>query len=126
MSDPSKKTNAEAPETLSEAERMSQIRDLLVGPVIADEQVRRDQSINRLDQTIADQAETIDALRVRINDLEQAHRLQTERLDLRLLGMVEALITDEQGLRNRLAKNDQLKAHLGEVRTRAKGSEQAN
>lgn len=126
MSDPSKKANSEATETLSEAERMARIRDLLVGPVIADEQVRRDQSIGRLDQSIADQSQTIAALTARISDLEQAHRLETERLDLRLLGMVEALITDEKGLRDRLAKSDQLKAYVGEVQKRAKGSDQAN
>lgn len=102
---------------------MSRIRDLLVGPVIADEQARHDQSVGRLDQALADQSETIAALKARIGELEQAQCAEIERLDLRLLGMMEALLVDQQSLRARLAENEQLKPYLDGVAERAKGSE---
>ncbi len=107
---------------LSEAERMSRIRDLLVGPVIADEQARHDQSVGRLDQALTDQAQAIAALQTRIGELEQAQLAEIERLDLRLLGMMEALLVDQQSLRARLAENEHLKPYLGEAADRAKGS----
>jgi len=99
-------------EGLSEAERMSRIRDLLVGPVIADETARRDESVSRLDRVLTEQSATISALQAQINELEAVRRAETERLDLRLLGILEALLTDEEGLRRRLAKSDQLKSYL--------------
>lgn len=117
------KTNAsETTQNLSEAERMSRIRDLLVGPVIADETARRDQSVSRLDHAIAGQSESIAALKARIGDLERAHRAETERLNLRLLGLVETLLTDEQTLRSRLSKSDHLKFNLGDDAPTANGT----
>lgn len=104
---------------MSEAERMLRIRDLLVGP----ESAKRDESVSRLDQALADQSALITALTARISDLERVQRAETARLDLRLLGIVESLLTDEQGLRSRVAKNDQLKAYLGHAAERAKGPE---
>ncbi len=106
------KTETRAIEDLSEAERMSRIRDLLVGPVIADEQARHEQSVSRLDQDLAAQAQTIAALTARISELEQSHRLEAERSNLRLLGMMEALLADERDLRARLVKCDPLRSKL--------------
>lgn len=120
MSEAAKTTSSETTHNLSEAERMARIRDLLVGPVIADETARRDQSVGRLDQALADQSSVITTLKARIDDLEQRQRAETERLDLRLLAMVESLLVDEEGLRRRLAKSDPLKSYLGEVALRAK------
>lgn len=120
MSETAKTTSSETAQNLSEAERMARIRDLLVGPVIADETARRDQSVGRLDQALADQSSVITTLKARIDDLEQRQRVETERLDLRLLAMVESLLVDEEGLRRRLAKSDPLKSYLGEVALRAK------
>lgn len=125
MAEPSKTNASEATQNLSEAERMLRIRDLLVGPVIADESARRDQSVSRIDQALVDQAALIAALTARVNDLEQVQRAETARLDLRLLGIVESLFTDEQGLRSRVAKNDHLKAYLGQAAERAKGPEKS-
>ena len=104
---------------------MSRIRDLLDGPVIADETARRDESIGRLDRALADQSETIGTLLARIDDLEQAQRADAEKLNLRLLGMVEALLTDQENLRDRLAESDHLKAYLGEAAPGTKGSDQS-
>lgn len=100
---------------ISEAERMARIRELLVGPSIADESARVDQSVVRLDQTIADQAQAIATLKGRLDDLQARQRAETERLDLRLLGVVEALLADEQGLRARLAGSDLLKHHTRQL-----------
>ncbi|MGI9436422.1 MAG: hypothetical protein ACR2Q4_16610 [Geminicoccaceae bacterium] len=104
---------------MSEADRMARIRDLLVGPVIADESARRDQSIGRLDQTIAEHAEKLATLRSRLDDLQQVQRAETDRFNLRLLGIVEALLADENELRKRLAQSEVLKHHLHEVNGRA-------
>ena len=112
MTETSKTNASNVADHLSEAERMSRIRDLLVGPVIADETARRDESVGRLDRLIADQSEKISALQKRISELEAVQRAETERLDLRLLGIIESLITDEQKLRSRLAKSDQLRSYL--------------
>ncbi len=125
MVETSKSDTTDSTQNLSEAERMLRIRDLLVGPVIADESARRDQSVSRLDQALADQSALITALTARVHDLEQVQRAETARLDLRLLGIVESLLTDEQGLRSRVAKNDRLKAYLGHASERAKGSEKS-
>ncbi len=125
MADPSMTDTPGTAESLSEAERMSRIRDLLVGPVIADETARRDESVSRLDKALADQSETISALQARISDLEAEQRTETERLDLRLLGIVEALLTDEEALRKRLAKSDQLKSYLYEAGSTLNGHEKS-
>jgi hypothetical protein len=106
---------------MSEAERMLRIRDLLVGP----ESAKRDESVARIDQTLADQSALIATLTARVSDLEQVQRAETARLDLRLLGMVESLLTDEQGLRARLAKSDPLRSYLGDLGGRAKGPEKS-
>lgn len=125
MTDTSKTNASNTEDNISEAERMSRIRDLLVGPVIADETARRDQSVSRLDQALADHSQTLSALQARINELEAAQERETRRQDLRLLGIVESLLTDEQGLRNRLAKNDQLKSYLDQVVSRPRGPEKS-
>ena len=116
-----KSNSAENPEMMSEAERMLRIRDLLVGP----ESAKRDESVNKLNSALADQGALIEALTARVRDLEQEQRAETARLDLRLLGIVESLLTDEQGLRSRVAKNDRLRSYLSDLNDRAKGPERA-
>ena len=125
MAETSKTNASDVSEHLSEAERMSRIRDLLVGPVIADETARRDESVSRLDRTIAEQSESIKALQTRISELEASQRAETERLDLRLLGIVESLLTDEQGIRNRIARSDQLRSYLERVSSLSNGQEKS-
>lgn len=112
MAEQTETNKVETAEGISEAERMARIRELLVGPVIADESARVDQSVGRLDQTIADQAAALAQLQERLDRLESSQRETTERLDLRLLGMVEALLTDEQGLRARLAESEAVRSYL--------------
>lgn len=122
MTESTTTTSSEASLNLSEAERMARIRDLLVGPVIADETAKHEETVGRLDQTLADQSALIMALNARVDELEQAQRVETERLDLRLLGMVEALLADEQGLRHRLSKSEPLQSYLADIASRAKRS----
>lgn len=110
-----KTADTAAAPAISEAERMARIRELLVGPSIADQSARVDQSVGRLDQTLADQAQAIATLKGRLDDLQARQRAETERLDLRLLGVVEALLADEQGLRARLAGSDLLKHHTRQL-----------
>lgn len=125
-SDQSKATKSELTEGLSEAERMSRIRDLLVGPVIADEQARRDESVTRIDQSLSDQSQSIETLTARLGELEKAHCLETERLNFRLLGLLEALLIDEKVLRARLEGLEQLKPHASALSQPGKGPESAS
>ena len=103
------KSNAESKTAqaadLSESERMAKIRELLVGPVIADESARVDQSVDRLHVLVNEQRETITTLEGRIRDLEESHRIGMERLRLRFQGMVEALMASEDDLRARVAES---------------------
>jgi len=98
---------------LSESERMAKIRELLVGPVIADESARVDQSVDRLNELVNEQRETILILEGRIRELEESQRLGMERHRLRLFGMVEALLASEDDVRARLAKNETLMGEYG-------------
>ncbi|NJO36261.1 MAG: hypothetical protein HC871_00030 [Rhizobiales bacterium] len=100
---------------ISESERMAKIRELLVGPVIADESARVDQSFDRLNQLLRDQRETISALQTRLQQLEENQQTDMQRLQVRLLGIVEALLADEEELRSRLAENGSLSARLDEI-----------
>jgi hypothetical protein len=121
MVETSKPNNTETTQNLSEAERMLRIRDLLVGP----ESAKRDESVGQINQSLADQSALIAALTARVGDLEREQRAETARLDLRLLGIVESLLTDEPGLRMRLAKSDRLRAYLGELGSTVKGPEKS-
>lgn len=104
-----KNTDSAAPGSgISEAERMAKIRELLVGPVIADESARVDQSFGRLNEFIREQQETIAALQTRIQELEDRQRVGMSRLHVRLLGLVEALLADEEAVRSRLTQSEVL------------------
>jgi molecular chaperone GrpE (heat shock protein) len=126
---------------MSEAERMSRIRDLLMGPVIADQSAKVEQSVERLNTAITDQATNqaklvaeltarlerleaeqraaVDKLqseqRQAAERLETAQQASTERLQLRLLGLVDALLCDEADLRARINGNKLLAARLNGV-----------
>jgi hypothetical protein len=123
---------------MSEAERMSRIRDLLMGPVIADQSAKVEQSVERLNTAITDQATNqaklvaeltarleaeqraaVDKLqseqRQAAERLETAQQASTERLQLRLLGLVDALMCDEADLRARINGNKLLAARLNGV-----------
>lgn len=102
-----KKTSSPAPSAgISEAERMAKIRELLMGPVIADESARVDQSVGRLNDLAKTQQDAINALQARIQELEDRQRVGMKRVQMRLLGMVEALLADEEDVRARLSKNE--------------------
>ena len=93
---------------ISEAERMEKIRDLLMGPVIADESARVDKSVSRLDELAKAQKDSIIALQARVEELEERQRVGMKQIRTRLLGMVEALLADEEDVRSRLSKNETL------------------
>lgn len=126
MTEQTKMDEGKRAEGISEAERMARIRELLVGPVIADESARVDQSVGRLDQTIADQAAALARLQEQLDRLESSQRETTERLHLRLLGMVEALLTDEQGLRARLVESEAVRSYLRDADEKRALSDQAD
>ncbi|MGI9510841.1 MAG: hypothetical protein ACR2QJ_15985 [Geminicoccaceae bacterium] len=108
-----KHTSQSAPSAgISEAERMAKIRELLVGPVIADESARVDQSVARLDKLAKAQHETIIALQARIQEMEDRERINSKQVRMRLLGMVEALLADDDEVRSRLMKNETLLSRL--------------
>jgi|GEM_PF-7067618 len=97
---------------ISESERMAKIRELLVGPVIADESARVDQSVEHLNKLVREQREAISVLEARIRELEESQRVGMTRLRVRLLGMVEALLANEEDVRVRLAQNQTLLPEL--------------
>lgn len=126
MAETPKTKTSEVTESLSEAERMARIRDLLVGPVIADETVKRDESFARLDRVLAEQASMLSALRARMDSLEQAHRAETEGLQLRLLGVVEALLADESTLQARLERSEGLRSRLDALTSRPSAADKSD
>lgn len=97
---------------ISEAERMEKIRELLMGPVIADESARVDRSVSRLDELAKAQKESIIALQARVQELEERQRVGMKQMRMRMLGMVEALLADEEDVRARLLKNETLLSKL--------------
>lgn len=115
MIDDEKSSDATQGADSGDAERMDKIRELLVGPALADEAARIDQSVSRLNELAKIQDETIVALEAKIRELERTQRLGMEQLRLRLLGVVETLLADEEDLRARLARNDMLMSRLDAV-----------
>lgn len=115
MNDQSETSGTMATVSISESERMAKIRELLVGPVIADESARVDQSFDRLNQLLREQADTISALQAKLQQLEETRQTDMNRLRVRFLGLVEALLADEEELRSRLARNSSLAPRLDEV-----------
>ena len=109
MVDNPQKSDNSTPQALSEAERMARIRELLVAPVVADESARVGQSLERLEKLLSEQVEKYARLSEKLKRLETAQRADARRLDLRLLGVVDALLTDENGLRARVAGNELLR-----------------
>lgn len=108
-----KETNENSPAaSISEAERMAKIRELLMGPVIADESARVDESVGQLNHLLKEQQDLISALQARVRDLEESQRVGMRRLRLRLMGMVEALLASEDDVRLRLSKNEVLSPKL--------------
>lgn len=108
-----KETNKSAPVAgISEAERMEKIRELLVGPVIADESARVDEAVSRLNDLMRDQQESITKLQARIGELEGSQRAGMRQLQLRLLGMVEALLAKEEDVSARVKGNQLLSPEL--------------
>ena len=91
---------------------MTKIRELLVGPVIADESARVDQSVARLKELIEEQHQTIVALEARLGELESDQRADIKRVRLGLLGIAETLLADEGDVRSRVMKNDALRQRL--------------
>lgn len=97
---------------ISEAERMARVRELLVGPAIADQSVVINQAIDSLSERIREQQETIATLRSRIQELEDSHRINTSKLQTRLLGVAEALLANDEDLRPRLTNNEAFNGKL--------------
>jgi len=91
---------------------MARIRELLVGPVVADEAARTAQSINTLDEAAKSQGDTIASLKLRIEELEGEQRASAEQLKMRLLGLVEAIFSDDREIRERLMKNELLRSKI--------------
>lgn len=111
-------TNASHPvpdADISEAERMARIRELLVGPVIADESARVDQSVAQLNELVEEQHQTIIALQSKFRELEDSHRADVKRLRLNLLGVVETLLADEEDVRSRVMQNATLRRELENI-----------
>lgn len=97
---------------ISEAERMAKIRELLVGPVIADESARVDEAVSQINDLLREQQETISQLKVRIGELEERQSVNNKQLRLRLLGVVETLLASEGDVGKRLSENQMLAAKL--------------
>ena len=97
---------------ISEAERMAKIRELLVGPVIADESARVDQSVAGLKELVEEQHQIINTLQSRIRDLEGSQRADRKRARLELLGIAEALLADEEDIRSRIMQNEIFRSKL--------------
>ncbi len=108
-----KKTNEPASGVgISEAERMSKIRELLVGPVIADESARVDESVAHLRELIEEQHQTIIALQSRLGELEDDQRADMKRVRFTLLGIAETLLAEEEDVRSRVMQNQALRQRL--------------
>lgn len=97
---------------MSESERMAKVRELLVGPAIADESKRVEQSFDRLNDLVKEQQDLITTLTARIRELEDSQRNELKRVRVRLLGMVESLIANEDDVRSRLMQHDMLMSEL--------------
>lgn len=110
--DEKKTSDASKMPGISEADRMAKIRDLLLGPVIADESARVDRSVGRLDDLAKEQRGAIADLKRRLDEFEQQQRAEVERLEVRILGLVEALLADENEIRARLRQHDTLRSRL--------------
>lgn len=112
MSDQRKTDDAAPASSFSEAERMAKIRELLVGPAIADQSERIGKSVEGLSESAREQQETIDALLARVQALEESQRAGMREQRMRLLGMMEALLADDEELRARLMRNEVLWSRL--------------
>lgn len=112
MIDQKKTSSPATAENFSEAERMAKIRELLVGPAIADESARVDETVARLNDLVRDQQETIVTLQARIRDLEDDQRVDMASLRVRLLGIVETLLAEEEEVRSRLMRSETLMSKL--------------
>lgn len=112
MNDQSKADDTSPTVGISEAERMAKVRELLVGPAIADQSVVVNQLIDGLNVQVREQQETIAFLKSRIQELEDSQRIGIRRLQTRLLGAVEALLADDDDLLPRLSKNKFLSQKL--------------
>ena len=111
----SKKTSNVAPNAeISESERMAKIRELLVGPVIADESARVDQSVERLHEIVNEQRDLISTLEARLQGLEEKEQNDMARLRVRLFGMMEALLADEDDVRARIQQNQTLASKVND------------
>lgn len=106
---------------ISEAERMAKIRELLVGPAIADESERIEKSVDRLNDLVKEQQEALAALRAQVEELESSQRTEIKQLRLRLLGIVETLIADEEDVHSRIKRHDMLHSEF-EGKQERKGS----
>ncbi len=95
---------------ISEAERMAKIRELLVGPVLADESARVDESFAGLKELVEKQSRLITNLESRILELEDGRRADRERVRLGLFGIAESLLADEEEMHSRIIRNDVLRA----------------
>ena len=108
MIDPERENGTASRAGISEAQRMAKIRELLVGPAIADESARVDQSFGRLDELVKDQQKAIAALQARIQELEESQRVDMKRFKMRLMSLAEALLADEEDVRARVMENETL------------------
>lgn len=97
---------------ISEAERMAKIRELLVGPIIADESARVDESVARLNELVEKQHQTIIALQSRLGELEDSQRTDMKRVRLSLLGIAETLLASDEDIRSRVMQNETLRQRL--------------
>ena len=112
MIDQKKTSDAPSATGFSEAESMAKIRELLVGPAIADESARVESSFVRLDELAKEQQEAISTLQAKVRELEENQRVGLKRMRMRLLGVVEALTADEDELRARLTQHEALLSKL--------------
>ncbi len=110
--DEKKSEDASPGSGISEAERMAKIRELLIGPALADESARMDRSVSRLDEAASVQRETVAGLQSRLDELEVRQSREIDRLQTRLLGLIEALLADEEEIRARLMHSDVLRTKL--------------
>ena len=99
---------------ISEAERMAKIRELLVGPVIADESARVDEAVRQLNDLVREQQDTISKLQVRIAELEERQRTDNTRHRIRMLGIVETLLASEDDVSKRISGSPSLAGELGD------------
>ena len=114
MTEENKASGAALNVDISESERMAKIRELLVGPVIADESARVDQSVDRLNEIVKEQRERITTLEADLRDLKDSQRNDMARLRVRLFGMMEALLADEDDVRARVEQNQALSSEIND------------